>query len=194
LPWVRLDDKFWRNKKMQKLSHAARGAWVTAVSFCADTNEPTGFLTYKEAEFFGTKKLVAELRVAVVYEPVNGGYLIHDFDHYLDRGSRDRCRKWREAKRLEGVTSDADIPSQVTQSTRPPGVTGTLPRATGLETISTSGFYPSPSRPEPEGVKPLQDNGLYGLQATAMHVEGLHPLKETLKNLRRQSVPHKEAI
>lgn len=106
MPWARLDDKFWRNPKMQALSHAARGAWANSVSYCADTPDPTGFLTFKEARERGTKALVTELVAGGAFEPVNGGYLIHDFDKYLHRGSRDRCRKWREKKRLEGVTGD----------------------------------------------------------------------------------------
>jgi len=151
LPWVRLDDKFWRNGKMQGLSHAARGAWLNSVSYCADTPEPTGFLTHKEARERGTKALVAELANGRAFEPVNGGYLIHDFDKYLDRGSRERCRLWREKKRLES----AERASPVTPSDGKTNVTEPSPRATGLETISKSGFYPVPNPvPTVTGQKP----------------------------------------
>ena len=147
MPWARLDDKFWRNQKMQRLSHAARGAWANCVSYCADTPDPTGFLTFKEAVERGSKKLVAELAAGGAFEPVNGGYLIHDFDKYLDMGSRDRCRRWRDAKRLEGVTGDTDE----TSPKRHRNVTS----RDGLETISTSGFYPVPNPvPAVTGQKP----------------------------------------
>jgi hypothetical protein len=146
MPWARLDDKFWRNQKMQALSHAARGAWTNMVSYCADTPEPTGFLTHKEACERGTAALVSQLVAGSALETVNGGYLIHDFDKYLDRGSRDRCRAWRERKRNESVTSPAGHQS----------VTESSPRATGLAVTSTSGLLPVPEPgpvPDSDGAK-----------------------------------------
>lgn len=147
MPWARLDDKFWRNAKMQSLSHPARGVWVNCVSYCADTTEPTGFLTYKEARERGPQRLIQELVNGGAFEPVNGGYLIHDFDKYLDKGSRDRCRRWRESKRKEGVTGDAGETSQ----TRHQSVTDASPRATGMETTSTSVFPVPVPEPGPDG-------------------------------------------
>src|SRR5260370_25974313 len=134
MPRARLDDKFWRNPKMRRLSHAARGVWVDAVSYCADTSEPTGFLTFAEAAARATgpggKRIVKELVREVAWEPVEGGFLIHDFEKYLDKGSRDRCRAWRERKRNEGMMS----PGTQEAGHRP--LTQPSPPATGLETTN----------------------------------------------------------
>lgn len=148
MAWVRLDDKFWRNPKMRRISHAARGVACDAMSFCADTPEPTGYLTNLEATQRACgpsgRRLIAELVREVVWEPVNGGYLIHDFEKYLEKGSRERCRAWRERKRNEGVT----------ENERHRNVTETSPRATGMETIRTSRFLPDPGPyPEVTGTK-----------------------------------------
>src|SRR5262245_26748455 len=100
---MRLDDKFWRNKKMQRLSHAARGVWVSALSYCGDVAEEdlTGFLTDHEAleRATGNKGLVAELVTQGAWERLSDGYLIHDFEHYIPRKSRERTSLWRENKR-----------------------------------------------------------------------------------------------
>ena len=106
MTWVRLDDKFWRNPKMRKLSHAARGVFADMLSFCGDTAEPTGFLTYRQACDLatGSKHLVAALAENGNLEDVNGGYLIHDFEHYLPKTSTERVRAWREKKRSEDVS------------------------------------------------------------------------------------------
>ena len=153
MAWVRLDDKFWRNDKMRRLSDAARGVFCDSLSYCADTPEPTGFLTHHEARQRGPLRLIRELEGNGNFEPVEGGFLIHDFDKYLDKGSRDRCRIWRETKRLEGAKRTSPVTSPKGET----NVTDLSPRATGLETISTSGFYPNPNpSPEVTGQKPLR--------------------------------------
>lgn len=181
MTWVRLDDKFWRNPKMRRLSHAARGLFCDSLSYCADTPEPTGFLTYSEARDRGPRRLIVELETNGNLEVVHGGWLIHDFEHYIERGSRDRCRAWRERKR--------------TESERHANVTETSPRATGLETISTSGVLPVPSRPGSDGVKPLQQGGLT-IESRGYRGGEAESLEEILERMRRQPVrlTPKEAI
>lgn len=118
--WVRLDDKFHRNQKVAGLSDNAFRLFVLLLSYSGDTTELTGYVTKTEAESFarghGKKLFVIDELVHLGFlEPVNGGYLIHDFPEYIPRTSRERTRAWRERKRSERhgdvtVTSQAVTP------------------------------------------------------------------------------------
>lgn len=109
MSWVKLDDGFHRNDKQMRMSHVAFRLYVCALSYCAQEREPTGYLTEQQAtglrRSYGIAlKAIEELIQLNAWEPVNGGYLIHDYDEYVERGSRDRTRQWRERKRHGDVT------------------------------------------------------------------------------------------
>jgi hypothetical protein len=53
-------------------------------------------------------RAVQELASLNAWEPIDGGYLVHDYDQYLEKGSRDRVRKHREVKRGGNVTETPD--------------------------------------------------------------------------------------
>jgi hypothetical protein len=183
LTWMRLDDKFWRNPKLRRLSHAARGVFADSLSFCGDTDELTGFLTTQQALDRAAgptcRRLVAELIANENLEVVNGGYLIHDFEHYIPKTSRERTRAWREKKRLE----------------RHQNVTTPSP----LSRARDGKPVPVPE-PVPEGslepsVVPLQQNGLkkYGIPETSMHVSGPQHVSKILGGLKMQPVRKESA-
>lgn len=184
--WIKLDDKFWRNPKMRRLSHAARGVFCDCLSYCGDVaaDQLTGFLSRQESldRATGNKRLVDEMVEVGCLEIVNGGYLIHDFPDYLPKTSRERTQRWRENKRLERH-------GDVTEASQP--------RHGDSESSRARDGKPEPE-PEPEPVGVLtpsvgfpQDR-LYGVPETHMHVNGLTTLSETLKNLRLQPEPRKE--
>ena len=180
MTWVRLDDKFWRNEKARRLSHAARGVFCDCLSFCGDVPqaELSGFLTHRQAvdRATGSVKLVDELVHNGFLEPVNGGYLVHDFDHYVPKTSTERVRKWRERKRCERVSETLHLSRA--RDGKPEPVPEPVP--VGVENPSV-GF-------------PTETENGYGVPETHMHVNGLTTLSETLGTLRIQPNPRKEAI
>jgi hypothetical protein len=109
MPWCRLDESFYRNDKQLRMSDAAFRVYVCALSYCAHTRDPNGYLSEEQA-----KSLIRSLRKrpAVIEELVKlnaweqtaEGYLIHDFELYLPKSSVERVRRWREGKRRAGLT------------------------------------------------------------------------------------------
>jgi hypothetical protein len=86
--WARIDDGFHDHPKTGGLSLAAVGLWTFCLTWAnrhlgAD-NLPPGFIpTHQPRKFGASPKLIAELVTAVLWEPVTGGWLIHDFEEYL---------------------------------------------------------------------------------------------------------------
>lgn len=165
MTWVKLDDKFHRNPKILGLSDAAHRIYVDALSFCGDMPEPNGYLSEQSAASFvksrGKRLAVLDELVGVnCFERIFGGYLIHDFEQYLPKTSRDRTKAWRDRKREEAKRlGDASVTSQARHSDAGPQPYVTSPnshrasrsraRATGLETTSTPAVTPEPD-PEPD--------------------------------------------
>lgn len=108
MTWIKLDDKAHRNPKLRAVSDRAFRVFILALSYCGDCPELTGYLANNEAVGFARSHgkpaaVIDELATAGLLEPVNGGYLIHDWDKYLPKTSTDRVRRWRDKKRSEGV-------------------------------------------------------------------------------------------
>jgi hypothetical protein len=109
--WVKLDDSFHRNDKQLQMSDAAFRVYVCAMSYCAQIPEPTGHLTTAQARALAAglgkrPAVIAELVRLNAWEVVEDGYLIHDYEEYLERGSRDRVRAFRARKRAGNVTGN----------------------------------------------------------------------------------------
>jgi hypothetical protein len=109
------------------MSDAAFRVYVCSMSWCAQVPEPTGYLTSAQARALvaGLGKrpaVITELVRLNAWEEAEGGYLIHDYDDYLEKGSRDRVREFRARKRTGNVTGNADVtpnPASVTPSVTP---------------------------------------------------------------------------
>lgn len=185
--WIKLDDKFWRNPKMRRLSHAARGVFCDSLSYCGDVaaDQLTGYLSRQEAleRATGNKRLVDEMVDVGCLEVVNGGYLIHDFPDYLPKTSRERTQRWRENKRLErhGDVTEASQPRHIA-------------RHGDSESSRARDGKPEPV-PEPEpvpvGVKPLSVGSppTFGLSRNGAQVDGFHGIGTVLGGLRIQPAP-----
>jgi hypothetical protein len=98
--WVRLDDRFDENPKQLRMSNAGFRLYVCALSFCARHRDVTGFMTYEQANGLRRAirqgpKTIGELVALNAWEQVDGGYLIHDYEDYIEKGSRERTRLWR---------------------------------------------------------------------------------------------------
>lgn len=102
MPWVKLDDHFDENPKVARLSDAALALWVTGLAY-SNRNLTDGFiptqvgrgkLRYCDG---GTDSPIGELESADLWDPVDGGWLIHDFTDY--QPTRDQVLAEREAAR-----------------------------------------------------------------------------------------------
>lgn len=122
MSWVKLDDSFHRNDKQLQMSDGAFRVYVCAMSWCAQATEPTGYLTTAQARALvaslGKKPaVIAELVKLNAWEEAEGGYLIHDYEKYLEKGSVERVRRFRERMRAGNVTGNGSVtPQPVTNS------------------------------------------------------------------------------
>lgn len=103
--WGRLDDSLDGNEKFANLSLAATGLWLKCLPRALRHDD--GFvpekwaLRWHEARRIGTTRaLIAELINAGLWEEVEGGWLIHDFEKYVSprSNSAERVRRHRERK------------------------------------------------------------------------------------------------
>lgn len=81
MSWVKLDDRFFDNPKIAALSADAKVAYLEAATYCA--RELTdGFVPLIKAKgFAGKARVVVEL-TPHLWEPVEGGFQVHDYLKY----------------------------------------------------------------------------------------------------------------
>ena len=99
MPWARVDDGWWCHPKVIGLSPAARGLWISALSWsCAQRAEvvPPSL----PPMVGGTDEHVAELVDAGLWHPAGKGWEIHDWATYQDLSTRERKQR---AGRAGGV-------------------------------------------------------------------------------------------
>lgn len=85
-PWVRLDDHFDEHPKVAALSDSALSLWVSSLAY-SNRNLTDGFvphsvgmrLRYCEGN---PVPAIRELEAAQMWEQANGGWRIHDYEHY----------------------------------------------------------------------------------------------------------------
>jgi hypothetical protein len=145
------------------MSDAAFRVYVCSMSYCAQVPEPTGYLTTAQARALvaGLGKrpaVISELVRLNAWEQVDGGYLIHDYEEYLERGSRDRVRAFRARKRAGNVTGNgAETPPAATETpdvtdgnvTVTPLARDGYPVPEPVPVPSTTGLRPSVHPPTP---------------------------------------------
>src|SRR5215475_9023817 len=153
MSWVKLDDAFHRNHKQLRMSNAAFRLYVCALSYCAEELEPTGYMSIEQADSLRravrqSAKTIEELVELNAWEAINGGYLIHDYEEYLFRGSRERTREWREKKRHRDVTdasperhsrvrgNPVPEPVVITPPVRPPSPGGPVEKSPELSSVA----------------------------------------------------------
>lgn len=117
MTWFKVDDSFYDHPKLEGVSMAARGLWITAGSYSA--NKLTdGYVTTLVLKRF-TKRaanLSAELIEAGLWSATDDGICFHDWcDYQPTRNAvtserlrtKERQKAWRERKR-NGVTNASD--------------------------------------------------------------------------------------
>jgi hypothetical protein len=114
MPWVKLDDRFPSHRKVALLSDRAFRLYVSALCWSSE-NLTEGRITHRElplvaARLRGAKTAAGELEAAQLWDPVDDGWIIHDFLEYNPDRARvqsereanaARQQAWRDRKRAE---------------------------------------------------------------------------------------------
>lgn len=142
MTWLKTDDRYPEHRKIRRLSDAAYRLHHTALCACAK-DETDGLVTEADiAEMEHGKRLrkhVPSLIDMGLWEPVPGGWLIHDFLDYNPshakqdekrRKDRQRQEEWRQkraSQRDNGVTtalSHIPVPSRPDPTRPDPNIGG----------------------------------------------------------------------
>lgn len=124
MPWARLDDGFHDHPKVEGLSLAAVGLWSLNFTWAhkhRKTAPIPGFIPIGRVQKQTGKQhdaLIAELVAAPpgykfgLWEPVEGGWLIHDFEQYLPKardpqeaseaGKKGAAKRWQDEGKADG--------------------------------------------------------------------------------------------
>lgn len=81
MTWVRLDDKFWGNPKVQIVGNEAAGAFARMLAFCGD-HLTDGKVPEDTARFIAKPKVLDALETYGFIEKNGVGYVIPDFLDY----------------------------------------------------------------------------------------------------------------
>lgn len=99
--WARVDDGWWCHPKTLGVSLAARGLWISVLSWSGgqrQANVPDGIVRM----FGGTNELAGELVAAGFWDPTDGGWTIHNWEKYQQLSTSE---KRAEAGRKGGEAS-----------------------------------------------------------------------------------------
>lgn len=118
MSWFKVDDAWWRSRKVMPLSLAARGLWATAGAWCAE-NLTDGLIEESVLTQIapGGKpaltKLARELVDAGMWVPAPKGWTFHDWAEYQPPASvvLKKRAEWRarQAKSRAGKSGTADV-------------------------------------------------------------------------------------
>lgn len=106
MTWVKLDDKFWANPKVQKVGNEAAGAYARMLSYCGD-HLTDGIVTDATARFITRPKVIETLAEFGFLLPHGEDWRIPEFlDFNPPRSDVEAMRKARsEAGRRGGQKS-----------------------------------------------------------------------------------------
>lgn len=99
MAWVKLDDKFWSNPKLEKVGNEAAGAYARMLSYCGD-QLTDGIVTRPTATYIARPKVVTSLLEFGFLVPHGDDYRIPDYldfnpsrEQTLQKRAKDRERK-----------------------------------------------------------------------------------------------------
>jgi len=106
MPWVKLDDSFWSNPKVEDVGNEAAGAYARMLSYCGQ-NLTDGYVKESAARFITTSRICKRLEEHDFLERNGKGWVIPD---YLDfNPSREQVEEKRrvrsEAGKRGGIAS-----------------------------------------------------------------------------------------
>ena len=150
MTWLKKDDRFPEHRKVRRLSDGAYRLHDTALCACA-RDETDGLLTESDLDDLQhsgrLRKYAPELVKAGLWEPVEGGWMMHDYLDYnpshahleVER-ERSRERQRRARERRLGINPD-EIPSDEDVSRRDSRVSH--------GGVTRESRCPDPTRPDP---------------------------------------------
>ena len=104
MTWLRKDDRFPEHRKIRRLSDGAYRLHDTAMCFTAK-DEADGMITAADLdEMTHGKRLrrhIPSLVEAHLWEPVKGGWIIHDFLHYNPSHVQQEAKRAAQRERQE---------------------------------------------------------------------------------------------
>lgn len=104
MSWVKLDDSFFENPKISILSDPAKVAYLEGLTYCA--KELTdGFVPHKRAVGFAGKPRIVQELVPHLWEPVDGGFRVHDYLQYQKTRAEVLAERDAARQRMSGVRS-----------------------------------------------------------------------------------------
>jgi hypothetical protein len=99
VPWVKLDDSFWANPKVEDVGNEAAGAYVRMLSFCGQ-HLTDGHVKESAARYIATPRLLKKLEEHAFIERNGNGWVIPD---YLDYNpTREKAKEKRKVRSEAG--------------------------------------------------------------------------------------------
>lgn len=140
--WVRVENTMPENIKIAPISDRGFRLWMHAVCYCsrAQTDGLVPAALACSLSLTATKRIVEELVEAGLFEPVAGGYRVHDYLNHnpsrariseLREAAKTRTARWRDGASDENVTRHDD--DAVTHHVRSPAHARDLPSPTRSE-------------------------------------------------------------
>lgn len=153
MTWFKIDDNFSMHAKVVIAGNAAIGLWARCGAWSAQQLQD-GLIPVEIANMLGRKSEIDSLVRAGLFEPVDGGFQMHDWDKYQPAASEVRSLR---AKRAEaGARGGRSRKPNREQSNEPDNE-----RATSQASASgvASDMSEPPSRPVPKPKRPTTPPG-----------------------------------
>lgn len=99
MTWVKLDDKFWANPKVQAVGNEAAGAFARMLSFCGD-HLTDGKIPEPTAQFIAGPETLDVLEGHGFIERNGSGYIVPEFLDF--NPTRDEVAAMRKARAEAG--------------------------------------------------------------------------------------------
>ena len=93
MSWFKVDDGFHNHPKAMAAGNAACGLWSRCGSYCSQQPSTEGVVPDAIAKAYGTKAEIARLVAVGMWEPVEGGYRMHDYHEYNPTAEQAKAKK-----------------------------------------------------------------------------------------------------
>lgn len=154
MTWLKLDDRVTEHRKIRRLSDAAFRLHLTALCACAK-DETDGLVTDADIADMEhgprLRKHVPALVDSGLWQPVPGGWIIHDFLDYNFSHAKQVAKREHDRKRQEDWR-------QKRASQRDNNV------------VTTLSHHPVPSRPDPTRPEVITTKTLHGIDELVTRV------------------------
>jgi len=101
MSWVKLDDKFWANPKVEELGNEAAGAYCRMLSYCGD-HLTDGVLTAAKVRYIAKPKVIDRLVEFGFIVKRGAGWIIPDYLDYNPSQQQVFAKREADRKRKAG--------------------------------------------------------------------------------------------